>query len=366
MRDATGNVMSTYEVVTDMQQKLMEYDVIERPMYGSSRLGMQNEQVNMLLAANVTSTGASYNLGSHQVGKCTYELSNHLGNVLSTITDQKLAIDIDADGTTNHYLPIVTTATDYYAFGAQMTERSFSSEAYRYGFNRMEKDNEVKGSGNSLDFGARIYDPRLGRLLSLDPLMDEYPQCSPFAFVGNSPIWIFLFVIWGKAQENNVFEIQLRDTTYKMNCIYNYFNGELCEPIYFMGYICLMPFDSLDVFGRNYYEVRETEDSLKIYFKECLVFEFQIVNGFVEGEGKCYYPFNNRVALRGSFKKSKLNGLTYVYDNNGAVIAGMRFRNNKYIKHEYFWIDYSFGELKNRSKLNRGVNPLLGLSPIAR
>jgi len=31
---------------------------------------------------------------------------------------------------------------------------------YRYGFNGHEKDDEIKGSGNSLNFGARILDPR--------------------------------------------------------------------------------------------------------------------------------------------------------------------------------------------------------------
>lgn len=40
----------------------------------------------------------------------------------------------------------------------------------------MEKDNEVKGSGNSLDFGARIYDSRLGKWLSTDPLQTKVSQ----------------------------------------------------------------------------------------------------------------------------------------------------------------------------------------------
>jgi hypothetical protein len=35
--------------------------------------------------------------------------------------------------------------------------------SYVYSFNGAERDDEVKGSGNSLDFGARIYDSRLGR-----------------------------------------------------------------------------------------------------------------------------------------------------------------------------------------------------------
>jgi RHS repeat-associated protein len=51
-----------------------------------------------------------------------------------------------------------------------MPGRTFNSSEYRYGFGGHEKDDEIKGEGNSLDFGARIYDPRLGRWLSVDPI----------------------------------------------------------------------------------------------------------------------------------------------------------------------------------------------------
>jgi RHS repeat-associated protein len=59
---------------------------------------------------------------------------------------------------------------------------------YRFGFNGMEQDNEVSGSGNSYDFGARIYDSRLGRWMSVDPLQQDYQGLSPYQFVANSPI----------------------------------------------------------------------------------------------------------------------------------------------------------------------------------
>jgi RHS repeat-associated protein len=59
---------------------------------------------------------------------------------------------------------------------------------YMYGFNGKEKDNEIKGTGNSLDFGARVYDSRLGRWLSLDPLQAKYPNLSAYNFVANSPL----------------------------------------------------------------------------------------------------------------------------------------------------------------------------------
>jgi RHS repeat-associated protein len=71
----------------------------------------------------------------------------------------------------------------------QMPGRKFSTgSAYRYGFNGKENDNEVKGEGNQIDYGMRIYDPRLGRFLSVDPLFEDYPWYTPYQFAGNSPI----------------------------------------------------------------------------------------------------------------------------------------------------------------------------------
>ena len=63
-----------------------------------------------------------------------------------------------------------------------------ASGGYRYGFNGKENDNDVKGEGNQQDYGMRIYDPRLGRFLSVDPLQVEYPELTPYQFASNSPI----------------------------------------------------------------------------------------------------------------------------------------------------------------------------------
>jgi RHS repeat-associated protein len=69
-----------------------------------------------------------------------------------------------------------------------MPGRKFSSGSYRYGFNGKENDNEVKGDGNQQDYGFRIYDPRVGRFLSTDPLFEDYPWYTPYQFGGNGPI----------------------------------------------------------------------------------------------------------------------------------------------------------------------------------
>jgi RHS repeat-associated protein len=66
---------------------------------------------------------------------------------------------------------------------------SITNTNYRYGFNGKENDNEVKGEGNSIDYGARESDPRIGgRFWSVDPLTRKFPYYSPYQFAGNSPI----------------------------------------------------------------------------------------------------------------------------------------------------------------------------------
>ncbi len=70
----------------------------------------------------------------------------------------------------------------------EMPNFGYKAEEYRYGFNGMEKDNEMKGKGNSYDYGARMYDPRVGRWFSLDPYRQKYSSVSPYHFGFNNPI----------------------------------------------------------------------------------------------------------------------------------------------------------------------------------
>jgi RHS repeat-associated protein len=53
-----------------------------------------------------------------------------------------------------------------------------------FGFNGKENDNESK----TQDYGMRIYNPSLGRFLSVDPITDEYPELTPYQFASNRPI----------------------------------------------------------------------------------------------------------------------------------------------------------------------------------
>ncbi|MGZ3759789.1 MAG: RHS repeat domain-containing protein [Mucilaginibacter sp.] len=153
----------------------------EQHLYGSSRLGMWLPNLKI-------GTDSSYTLWD-TLGHKRYELSNHLGNVMATITDRRLQQPDAPDTSVAYFKPDVANAQEYYAFGSLLPGRTYTANAnYRYGFNGKENDNEVKGAGNEQDYGMRIYDPKAGRFLSVDPLSPQYPELTPYQFASNSPI----------------------------------------------------------------------------------------------------------------------------------------------------------------------------------
>lgn len=180
--------MATY---LNTNGSLETFDLTERYIYGSSRLGVYKEPVSML------ATPATPDFNFLIPGYRQYELSNHLGNVTTTITAQK--VPLHSGTTITGFAPQIVKSFDYSPFGVTRLDFDVTTrlsgdfavaEAYRYGFNGMEKDDEVKGSGNSYDFGARMLDPRLGRFLSLDPLAREFPSETNYSSTGNNPIYL--------------------------------------------------------------------------------------------------------------------------------------------------------------------------------
>ncbi|OMP75152.1 MULTISPECIES: RHS repeat domain-containing protein [unclassified Chitinophaga] len=61
-------------------------------------------------------------------------------------------------------------------------------EGYRYGFNGMERNDEIGGEGNEYTTQFREYDPGIGRWFSLDPAISRYPEWSPYASMLDNPI----------------------------------------------------------------------------------------------------------------------------------------------------------------------------------
>lgn len=182
VRDASGNVLSVYSKPAGGAVAQEEVH-----LYGSSRLGMTTRHLAPDTSFNAVGEFGNIFGVKFTRGEKLFELSNHLGNVLVTLADRVVQVKVTSD-TVRHYLADVRSANDYYPFGMLMPGRKFNAGAFRYGFNGKENDNEVKRTGNQQDYGMRIYDPRLGRFLSVDPLFKSYPWNSTYAFAENEPI----------------------------------------------------------------------------------------------------------------------------------------------------------------------------------
>jgi RHS repeat-associated protein len=81
-----------------------------------------------------------------------------------------------------------------------------NNKTYRFGFNGEMMDDDVKGLGNQIAFNFRIHDPRVGRFLSVDPIDEQYPGVSPYAFAHNK-------VNFGNEQEG----LEILDGFFKYN-----------------------------------------------------------------------------------------------------------------------------------------------------
>ena len=143
VRDAAGSVLAIYNGTTQT----------ELPIYGASRLGV------------------FYKGETSIADKSVYQLTDHLGNVRAVIAKEG-----------NN--AIATTATDYYPGGMAMPGRNVVG-GYRYNYQGQELDPET----GKIAFQLRLYDPRINRWLTVDPLAFKFPSMSGYAAFNNNPIF---------------------------------------------------------------------------------------------------------------------------------------------------------------------------------
>jgi RHS repeat-associated protein len=162
--------------------------------------GDPNWQIGIVTANSSTTYEANFTFFSASPGhnEITVHPSKHIWRIrllhLQTAQDIEFNIDnfrienLSIDTFTSQMADIVS-ATDYSPFGAPLPGRTLVTKEYRFRFNGKENDSETYGDGNALDFGARIYDSRLGRWMSCDPLQAEYTSLSPYNYTSNNPIF---------------------------------------------------------------------------------------------------------------------------------------------------------------------------------
>ena len=85
----------------------------------------------------------------------------------------------------------------YYPFGGTFASAVSSTQPYKYN----GKELDTKNGLNWYDYGARMYDPAIGRWHAGDPVAEEFYRISPYAYCYNSPILLVdpngMWPTWG-------------------------------------------------------------------------------------------------------------------------------------------------------------------------
>ncbi len=123
----------------------------------------------------------SVGIVNRERGDKRYEHSNHLGDVMSTVTDRKIY-----NTGTQDYSAEVMSASTYYPFGMTMWSAGVPS---KFGVNGMERIDEL--NPDDYDFGARIYNGKIGRWMSCDAMTSRSPGITSYRFGKNNPILFF-------------------------------------------------------------------------------------------------------------------------------------------------------------------------------
>lgn len=133
VKDASGNAMSIYNYSGDSTAGLSAQILYQKEinLYGSSRIGSLKVNRNVEAVSQLEDSAYKSPLLADSIrgkffvrGNKQYELNNHLGNVLATISDKK--IPYSSNGTTvSYYNAEFTNAFDYYSFGMIMPGRQY-------------------------------------------------------------------------------------------------------------------------------------------------------------------------------------------------------------------------------------------------
>lgn len=100
-----------------------------------------------------------------------YTLSDHLGNA-------RYSFDIYG-GTVRR-----VQQQDYYPFGKMNSGQYVFGEKNKYLYNGKELQEEL----GQLDYGARFYDPVIGRWNVPDPLAEKFYSVNPYNYTDNNPV----------------------------------------------------------------------------------------------------------------------------------------------------------------------------------
>jgi len=125
------------------------------------------------------------NFYSNGLGFKQYELSNHLGNILTTISDIKIQQYYNSGNEVECYTADITAVNDYASLGGLLTERTLNKVLFPNTFNGKRDDHEP---GDCKEYGMNIYSPGIRRFPTLGQIAKDYTELTTYQFASNSPI----------------------------------------------------------------------------------------------------------------------------------------------------------------------------------
>lgn len=172
--DASGTKLRK-QVLNSLSQQILKQDYV-------SGIEYRNDTIEAIYHSD----GRTVWNGS--AWRYEYNVADHLGNVRAVISDldgDKI-LDFTGVATTNEIINV----NSYYAFGMVMQNGNFANNTTTPDTKYQYNNKEFNGDWglNLLDYGARWYDPAVGRFTTVDPLVEEYPRWSPYNYVMNSPL----------------------------------------------------------------------------------------------------------------------------------------------------------------------------------
>ena len=132
----------------------------------------------------------SVNLGAGQFSNMSVSPTpmTEPGYVVVFVDNNSIGTDVWFDNVQiSHFKGQVLEENHYYPFGLTISPSDISNmpeQPFKYNGKELEKSFGLE----TYEYGARQYDPQIGRWKGLDPLADKYLPISPFAYVANNPI----------------------------------------------------------------------------------------------------------------------------------------------------------------------------------
>ncbi|TCC97706.1 DUF6443 domain-containing protein [Pedobacter hiemivivus] len=161
-KDGEGNIVYNYDAVGNKLRKVsggMITDYVSGIQYLNGAIDFIQTEEGL---ARRNGNGYTYE----------YTLSDHLGNTRATFYKNPSTGVLE-----------VLQKDDYYSFGLRKQSLAASNDN-KYLYNGKELQEEL----GQLDYGARFYDPVIGRWNVVDPLAEKFQSLSPYNYTDNNPV----------------------------------------------------------------------------------------------------------------------------------------------------------------------------------